>query len=317
MKRKIFWLSSLVTTAASLATTIFGIALTNRIMYIKKKDEKFIYERELKANRLNEEWYNNCNKDELTIDSPNGYTIKGVFLKPHQTKNTVIVCHGVTENKISSLKYARMFEKLGFNTFVFDHRRHGESGGKTTSYGYYEKYDLQAVVSTVKSLVGEDAIIGIQGESMGAATTILYAGTVSDNADFYIADCSFSDFHQLLYYLMTNTTLLRTSIPIHLADMFLRVRDGYRFRNIAPKDAIKNIEKPMLFIHSLPDTFIPADMTKELYEFKRGVKQLKLFETGTHANSYNENPEEYEQVVKSFLEEYVLPSTPEVIDETA
>lgn len=317
MKRKIFWLSGIVTTAASLATTIFGIALTNKIMYIKKKDERFVYERELKANRLDEVWYNNCPKDELTIDSPNGYTIKGVFLKPHQTKNTVIICHGVTENKISSLKYARMFEKLGFNTFVFDHRRHGESGGKTTSYGYYEKYDLQAVFTTVKSLVGEDAIVGIQGESMGAATTILYAGTVADNADFYIADCSFSDFKELLYYLMTNTTWLRTNLPIQLADIFLKVRDGYRFRNIAPKDAVKNIRKPMLFIHSLPDTFIPADMTKELYALKPGPKQLKLFDIGTHANSFNENPEEYEQLVKSFLKEHVFPKVPEIIDETA
>ncbi|UZN00481.1 hypothetical protein OL548_13490 [Lysinibacillus sp. MHQ-1] len=47
-----------------------------------------------------------------------------------------------------------------------------------------KKNDLDAVVNTVKAMIGEDAILGIHGESMGAATMLLYAGTVEDGADF-------------------------------------------------------------------------------------------------------------------------------------
>lgn len=54
----------------------------------------------------------------------------------------------------------------------------------------------------MKSIVGEDAIIGIHGESMGAASTILYAGLVEDGADFYIADCGFSNFSELISYIL-------------------------------------------------------------------------------------------------------------------
>ena len=62
-------------------------------------------------------------------------------MEPYDTKKWVIICHGVTENKVNSIKYANVFIKLGFNAVVYDHRRHGESGGKTSSYGHYEKYE--------------------------------------------------------------------------------------------------------------------------------------------------------------------------------
>lgn len=304
-KRKILWFSTFITMTASVLTTIFGFALTNRLMYIQKKDDDFILDRELKANRFDENWYNHVKKDEFTIDSPNGYPIKGILLQPCPTKNTVIICHGVTENKINSIKYARMFERLGFNSFVYDHRRHGESGGKTTSYGYYEKFDLDAVVNTVRSVIGEDAKLGIHGESMGAATMILYAGTVGNHVDFYISDCAFSDFEELLRHIVKNSTRINPDIPIHLADFFIRFRDGYRFKHLTPKEAVKNIKKPMLFIHSIPDTFIPCKMTEEMYELKNGPKALKLFEMGAHAQSFNENPREYEETVREFLEKYI------------
>lgn len=305
-KRKIFWFSAWITTIASVLTTIFGIALTNRLMYIQKKDDDFILDRELKANRFDENWFNRVKKDEFSIDSPNGYLIKGIFLQPCPTKNTVIICHGVTENKINSIKYARMFEKLGFNSFVYDHRRHGESGGKTTSYGYYEKLDLDAVVKTVRSVIGDDAILGIHGESMGAATMILYAGTIGDHADFYISDCAFSDFEELLRHIVKNAIRIYPDLPIQLADFFIRFRDGYRFKHISPKEAVKHIKKPMLFIHSIPDTFIPCKMSEDMYELKEGPKELKLFERGAHAQSFNENPSEYEETVRKFLQKYVL-----------
>ena len=56
------------------------------------------------------------------------------------------------------MKYARLFERLGFNSVIYDHRRHGDSGGKTTSFGYYEKIDLQAIVHAVRERIGKRAL---------------------------------------------------------------------------------------------------------------------------------------------------------------
>lgn len=271
---------------------------------MKVKDSDLILKREIIAKRFDEHWYESVRKDDFWVDSPNGYPLRAVFLRPFDTTKTVIICHGVTENKINSIKYARLFERLGFNSVIYDHRRHGDSGGKTTSFGYYEKSDLHAVVSSVRDRIGRRALLGVHGESMGAATTILYGGEFQDEADFYIVDCPFSDFTTQILHILKTSTPLRTSMTLRIANLFLKVRDGYTTKLVSPRQVISKIDKPMLFIHSLEDDFILPEMTKELFTLKEDKKKMKLFIKGAHAKSFNDNPEEYEREVHAFLNEY-------------
>lgn len=271
---------------------------------MKVKDSDLILKREIIAKRFDEHWYASVRKDDFWVDSPNGYPLRAVFLRPLDTTKTVIICHGVTENKINSIKYARLFERLGFNSVVYDHRRHGDSGGKTTSFGYYEKSDLHAVVSSVRDRIGKRALLGVHGESMGAATTILYGGEFQDEADFYIVDCPFSDFTTQILHILRTSTPLRSSMTLRIANLFLKVRDGYTTKLVSPRQVISKIDKPMLFIHSLEDDFILPEMTKELFTLKEDKKKMKLFKKGAHAKSFNDNPEEYEREVHAFLNEY-------------
>ena len=61
---------------------------------------------------------------------------------------------------------------------------------------------------------------------------------------------------------------------ITFSKRILKVRDGYTIREVSPIDCIKNINNPVLFIHSKDDDYILADMTKALYEAKENNKQL-------------------------------------------
>lgn len=300
---KCFWqVSAIVSSGLAVAVAGVGIAASNRLMYVKKKDESLILERETTAKRYDEVWYAQVKKSERWIESENGYPIKAIFLEPHNTNRYVIICHGVTETKVNSFKYARMFERLGFNSVVYDHRHHGDTGGKTTSFGHYEKLDLKAVVEALKLHAGPDLVFGIHGESMGAATTLLYAG-MEDNAAFYIADCSYSDISKQILHVMKTTTPLRTSLALKLAAVFMKLRDGYSISTVSPIDAVPKIEKPVLFIHSVNDDFVLPEMSQEMYEVKSGPKALKVFDEGAHAQSFNKNPEEYEETVADFLME--------------
>lgn len=301
MKRRVLYITGVVSSVVTALLTIFGFLATNRLMFLKLKDSDFIMEREIISKRFDEHWYETVRKDDIWIDSPHGYLLRAVFLKPLETANTVIICHGVTENKINSMKYARLFEKLGFNSVIYDHRRHGDSGGKTTSFGYYEKSDLQVIVHAIRDRIGQRALLGIHGESMGAATTILYAGTFKDEANFHIVDCPFSDFSEQILHILRKNTPIRSSKALRVANVFLKMRDGYTLNLVSPREVVGNISKPVLFIHSMEDDFILPYMTEELYEAKQGDKMLKLFKIGAHAKSFNDNPLQYEKTVQEFL----------------
>ncbi len=287
-----------------------GLYFTNRLMFMKKKDEDFILRREKESGRFNPKEFEALQKRNVDIASPFGYTIKALLIEPHQTNRYVIISHGVTETKINSLKYANIFLKRGFNALVYDHRRHGESGGKTTSFGHYEKFDLKTVVDWLKKDIGPGLELGIHGESMGAATMLLYAGLLEDGADFYIADCPFSDFKEQLAYLIKRDFKLIPGLLLPIGDALLRMRDKYSIRHVSPIAVIENIKHPILFIHSRKDDFILPSMSKDLFEQKKGPKMLYIAENGRHAQSFNENRADYERVIDEFLQTYVEHALP-------
>ncbi|MCU9613780.1 alpha/beta hydrolase [Caldibacillus lycopersici] len=285
----------------------FGIYFTERITHIKKKEEQEIIERDMQLKHIHPATFSELPKKEVWIPSPHGYQISTMMINPYPSKRYVIFSHGVTESKMSSIKYANLFLKRGFNVVIYDQRRHGQTGGKTTSYGYYEKDDLQAVVHWLYAQVGQDLLLGIHGESMGAATALLYAGDKGSRAHFYVVDCPFSDLKELLRYRMKcEIKYLPASIFVPLGNVFLRFRDGYSMKQVSPISVVDQIDQPVLFIHSEKDDYILPYMTKDLYDKKRGDKMLLMAKNGTHAQSLNENQTEYEAAIDEFLQKYVM-----------
>lgn len=312
MKKKWPIIASVTASITGATIAALGYTLSNKVMYIKRKDQQFILDREIASKRFNINWYDSVPKEEFQVTSPYGYQISCQKINSVESNNTVIIAHGVTETHINSLKYAALFARLGYNIVVFDQRRHGATGGKTTSYGFYEKNDLKAITEVVREKIGPDAILGIQGESMGAATALQYAGTSEQIFDFIISDCSFSSFKAQLHHVMRRDTPFRSSLPIKLTEFFVQKRDGYDLSAASPIEVVHHIKKPVLFVHSLEDTYIPPSMSEELYEAKNDLKRLHFFEKGVHAQSFNEQPAEYEEEVIKFLVDFnisYLPNT--------
>lgn len=278
-----------------------GFLVSQKLLYIRLRSMDKILDYESQNHNFDKAWFDGLDKERVLVQSPYGYTLSGCFIPgENPTGKTVIFCHGVTVNRICEMKYARIFLERGWNVFLYDHRRHGESGGTTTTFGYYEKYDLKAVVEYVAGRLSPDAVIGLHGESMGAAVILQY-GALEDRVDFFIADCAYSSLKQQLSYLLKRDYHLPAFPFLYIADLIVRIRGKFNIKDVCPLGDVKNIRKPILFIHGDADTYVPTFMSEQMYHETQGVKRLYLARGAAHAQSYKADPAQYEAEIVAFL----------------
>lgn len=305
MKKFAYFLSALI---SLIIVGIVGLSyfVTQQVLFFKLRDVEVIIRRETRAKRLDINAFKKLPQDVVDIDSKFGYKLNTLFIKPNDTNKWVVICHGVTENKISMVKYVNLFVDMGYNCVIFDARRHGDSGGLTSTYGYYEKFDLESVIDYLIDVYSEDKEIevGVHGESMGAATMLLYAGELSNRAKFYISNASFSTFEQQLLSIFNQKSKLLAPIVLKVANIFFHIRSKFSVEAVNPEAVIDKIEQPILFIHSKPDKFISVEQTERLYALKKGPKEAWYPERGGHVESYNRNPKQYKKQIEKFLKTY-------------
>jgi fermentation-respiration switch protein FrsA (DUF1100 family) len=275
---------------------------SNMIIRIRTFGNDEILSFEVDGGRLTKEQYEQLPKEELRIPSPYGYWLNAWFIPSTKgiTKRTVVFAHGVTSSLLGMLKYTDMFRRWGFNVLVYDHRRHGLSGGADTTFGFYEKYDLKAAVDWVFNRFGSSSTVGVFGESMGAATALQHA-KIDDRASFYVVDCPYSDLNeQLAYRLKVQYGLPRFPL-IPLTSLWCKLRAGFRFRDVSPIVDVAEVRAPVLFIHGEQDRFVPTEMSIALHKAKQGPKALYVAPNAAHAESWAKNRAEYEGKLEDFL----------------
>ncbi len=248
-------------------------------------------------------WHESLESREFAVNSLYGYNIYGTLF-PADSKRFIILSHGISVNRHSALKFAGMYIDRGWNVLIYDHRGHGRTGGRNTSYGYYEKDDLASVVNRLKDEMGKNITVGIHGESMGAAIALLYGGKYN-GADFYISDCAYSNLWDELSLRLRKHYHIPAFPVMHIADILVRLRAGFGIRQVSPVDSVKKIDAPVLFIHGENDSYVPAHMAEKLFSGKtKGLREKYIAPGASHADSYAVNPSKYERVVFEFIENY-------------
>ena len=284
---------------------IYANKLCKIVIYPKKKSYEDGYENQIKKLNL-EDFYNNLEKEHITLKSDYGYDIKGIFIPNSNSKKCIILCHGITVNTNYSVKYIKPFYNRGFSVFMYDHRNHGLSGGTYTSMGYFEKYDLKTCANFLFNKLGPDINLGVLGESMGAATVLQYCA-IDNRVSFCIEDCGYSDVFELFKHRLKEDYKINFLPLLFIADIIMKVRYKWSFKSASPLTYIKNIDIPILFIHGDMDDYVPTYMVYDLFNSKTtGFKELYIAKNAKHAEAVTSNPDKYDEIIGNFLKKIDL-----------
>ncbi|MCH1963939.1 alpha/beta hydrolase [Clostridium perfringens] len=282
---------------------IFRSTVTRELHDIEKS-----YTRYVENNLFDEALYNSASKEDITLKSFDGLNLTStLIMNENPTKKFIILVHGVSICYVGSLKYFDIFYKNGFNVLIVNQRRHGKSEGKYSTYGFYEKYDVNMWIEYLKSRFGNDIILGLHGESMGAGT-VMETIPINNSIKFVIEDCGYSNFHELIGFQITHAyknklvrKILRPSLIF--ANFFMKTKAKFSMKKIVPIDIVASTSLPMMFIHGKEDYFVPWYMSVDLYKAKtKGYKELYLVEGAKHAEALEVNKILYEKKIMTFIE---------------
>ena len=244
--------------------------------------------------------YDKLEKVDYTINSYDGYVLHAQYLKnPESTDRYVIISHGYTDNHIGSLKYTKMWLDTGFNVVLYDLRGHGENEVTFCTYSIRESQDLIEVINDTRKRYDNIRVLGIQGESLGSATSIASL-KYQPEIDFVVADCGFSEITSVM-----QAGLRQMHIPgcmVHVASVCAKIMYGYYYHEMRPIDSLKDNELPIMFVHGEADDFILPQHSINMQKETKGYSELHLIKDATHAASVLFAPEEYQKLLKAFLE---------------
>lgn len=244
-------------------------------------------------------WYDAMEKWDYTVTCRDGYILHVQRLvNPAPTDRYIILSHGYTDNRIGSLKYARIYLDLGFQVILYDLRGHGENAPTYCTYSLRESKDLMDLIVDTRQRCPDLRVLGIHGESLGSATSIACL-RYKPRIDFAVADCGFSEITSVMRKGLQNMHL--PGCLVHLASACAWLRYGVRFSRMRPIDGLTENDVPILFMHGDKDDFILPAHSQAMQRATRGYSELHLIPGAPHAASVLTAPEDYRRFVEAFL----------------
>ncbi|MBQ9428789.1 MAG: alpha/beta hydrolase [Clostridia bacterium] len=219
-------------------------------------------------------------------------------------ERAVIIIPGRMESCLYSYFFAEPYRACGCNVLVIDNRAHGLSDGKVSSLGYKEYKDILAWSDLLRSL-GNRKII-LHGICIGAscalfAATAKEAPDVIDAIDAIVAEGMYTTFFESLKNHMYDGG--RPVFPFAYGILVhIRLISGANVLTDGPVKRIKNLQKPILFLHSKEDIFSLPKKAEILYASCPAEKTLVWFDHGAHSRIRINNESKYDRAIAEFLQ---------------
>lgn len=251
-------------------------------------------------------WIETVKREKIYADTIDGYRLVAEEFPERTSETWVLLLHGYTGWKEEMYQFAYWYQKQGYAVLVPDLRCQGESEGDFIGMGWTDHYDCQLWIDHILE-ESPDAKIVLHGQSMGAATALIMAGSpeVSGHIKAVVSDSAYTTAYEMFGDKITEWFHLPAVLFVDSACVMLRLRGGYDLRDASPLRAVEGSRVPILFIHGDEDKMIDVNMSYELYDAAACEKELFIVEGAGHAQAQDKDPEAYYGRIEDFLSRYL------------
>lgn len=274
---------------------------------IQEELDKTPYKKYKKAIQAANEWLLDHDAQDICVTSKDGTKLHGLWIPAEGAKATVLLVHGYRSTPLLDFAIAfPYYHEKGFNLLVPDQRSHGKSSGRYITFGVLESSDMEAWIGYHNQHFDNFPIL-LSGLSMGASTVLFMADrNLPQNVKGIIADCGFTSPKEIISSVFKSVTHLPGVPSIYIAEICARLLAGFSLWQCDTRKSLAASKLPVLMIHGTDDDFVPCEMTKEGYSACREPKRLFLVEGASHGISFLVSPDQYQQVLAEFIEEYII-----------
>lgn len=244
--------------------------------------------------------------DSVRFVSKDGTNLSGWFIpspKPNAPRGVIVLCHGVDSTRTAMLWKAKVLNKHGYATLLFDFRGRGESGPSICTLGYRETDDLLAAIHYVQSRPDcRDVPLGVFGESQGGAVALM--GTArAPQVRAVVSESPFAQLDHAVHNHFASLMGLATPVieyPVRaMGELIIR----RRCCNVSPVQEITRIApRPILLIQDADDVLCPPAETRALLKAAGSNAQLWTVPNAGHIEAESVEPEEFEKRVVAFYD---------------
>ncbi|WGI22447.1 alpha/beta fold hydrolase [Amylibacter sp. IMCC11727] len=238
----------------------------------------------------------------ISLADADGNHVSAWYYVSPSNNPVVLLLHGIKSDKRSMLPRAQMLIENEYSVVLIDLQAHGESDGKTVTFGHLEAVSVQAAYSFIERK-WPDKKVGVIGSSLGGAAAIL-AGS-KQQADAYVLEAVFSDLKD------ATENRLRVKLgdwSVRLSMLLLwqaPLQIGVSTHEISPKNKIEAIQAPILVIAGTKDQRTTLVNSRELFSNANSPKEIWEIPEARHQDFYRFAKTEYTRQVLSFFDEHL------------
>ncbi len=255
---------------------ITGYFISGFLLYFLQTKIIYLPSNEIFKNPADEE----MEYEDIDLLTPDGVKLNAWYIPNENSDKTVLFCHGNAGSLSHRIDTLKDIHEMGLSIFIFDYRSYGLSEGKISEKGTHIDAETALAFLVEEKQIPENSIIS-WGRSLGGPIAAKIA------RDHQVKACVLeSTFTSII-------DMAKERFKIYPSKLLAR----YSYPTI---DYVKEIDVPLLIVHSHEDEIIPYWMGEKIFEKASEPKTfLKL--RGDHNNAYFDSIDIYKKGLKGFF----------------